>query len=159
VTLATPINNLKTQCDNSAGPLYEAGWDFYSVDTNTGVGGKFIYIGYQLGDATPVTSLDFKAYSDAQSSPPAGWSWSSQDLKEGAGGKFIYMLWKNDEAEKAPILSVLLVVTPLSEQPTIPGYIAIHQDLNQGAGGPFIWPYYSTTVPFTAKNEEVLRKA
>lgn len=157
--MASPINALKTQCDNSPGPLYERGWDFYPVDTNTGVGGKFIYIGFQTGDTNPVTSLDFKAYGSAQANPPPGWSWSPQDLKEGAGGKYIYMMWQNGEAGKAPILSILLIVTSDSHQADIPGYIAIHQDLNQGAGGPYIWPYYSTTIPTEAKNEEVLFKA
>lgn len=121
-------------------------------------GGKFIYIGYQLGADHPVTSLDFKAYDGGQSNPPPGWSWSPQDLKQGAGGKFIYMLWKNDEPGKAPIMSIMLLVIGKNSPPEIPGYVAIHQDLNQGAGGDYIWPYYSTSIPFTAKTEALISK-
>jgi hypothetical protein len=157
--MATPINALKTQCDNGTGPLYEKGWDFCPVDTNTGAGGKYIYIGYQLGDAHPVTSLNFVAYDKKQENPPAGWNWSPQDLNQDAGGKYIYMVWKNGEPGKQPILSFMLMVVNDSHQPQIPGYTAIHQDLNEGAGGPYIWPYVSTTIGFDGKTDKMLKAA
>ncbi|WP_246791858.1 hypothetical protein [Burkholderia perseverans] len=149
---------LTTQAGNTPGPQYQPPWDFNTVDTNTGVGGEYIYIGYQYGDSDPVTSLNFVAYDHAQSNPPSGWNWSSQDLKAGAGGKYIYMTWKNGEAGKKPITAIMLLVINSSSPPPIEGYISIHQDLNQGAGGPYIWPYYSTVVSMSAKEEQVIRK-
>ncbi|MFA8393293.1 hypothetical protein ACEPUD_24570 [Burkholderia ubonensis] len=156
--MTSPINALTTQAGSTPGPQYQPPWDFLTVDTNTGVGGQYIYIGYQCGDGNPVTSLNFVAYDQAQSNPPSGWSWSSQDLNAGAGGKYIYMTWKNGEANKKPITAIMLLVIDSSSPPAIEGYTAIHQDLNQGAGGPYIWPYYSTIVPIQLKNELVTRK-
>ncbi|UWU25677.1 hypothetical protein N2601_30045 (plasmid) [Rhizobium sp. CB3060] len=157
--MATPIQQLTNQVDDNPGPRYQPPWEFLSIDTNTGVGGKYIYIGYMLGQENPVTSVDFVAYSQAQANPPSGWSWTGQDLKQGAGGKFIYMVWKNGEPGKQPITALQLLVTGQSSPPHIAGYQAINQDLNQGAGGPYIWPYYSTTVQLQTKEEAVLIKA
>ncbi|WP_286299664.1 hypothetical protein [Aminobacter sp. SS-2016] len=123
------------------------------------MGGKYIYIGYILGDSNPVTSINFVAYDGAQSNPPSGWQWTGQDLKQGAGGKYIYMIWKNGESSKKPITALQLLVTNQSTQPAIAGYEAINQDLNQGAGGPYIWPYYSTTISMQQKEEAILAKA
>ncbi|WP_156438175.1 MULTISPECIES: hypothetical protein [Burkholderia] len=156
--MTSPINALTTQAGSTPGPQYQPPWDFISVDTNTGVGGQYIYLGYQCGDSNPVTSLNFVAYDQAQSNPPSGWNWSPQDLNAGAGGKYIYMTWKNGEAGKKPITAIMLLVIDSSSPPAIEGYTAIHQDLNQGAGGPYIWPYYSTIVPMQLKNESVTRK-
>ncbi|MGV1833429.1 hypothetical protein ACQZ6C_01615 [Rhizobium rhizogenes] len=156
--MSSSINALTNQVDDSSGPKYQPPWDFIPVDTNTGVGGKYIYIGYQRGSNNALTSLNFVAYDQAQSNPPSGWSWTGQDLKQGAGGKFIYMIWKNGESGKKPITAITLLVTNQSSPPAIEGYQAINQDLNQGAGGPYIWPYYSTVTPMDAKKEAVIRK-
>ncbi|AYG66284.1 MULTISPECIES: hypothetical protein [unclassified Rhizobium] len=156
--MTSAINALTNQVDDSSGPKYQPPWDFIPVDTNTGVGGKYIYIGYQRGSNNPVTSLNFVAYDQAQSNPPSGWSWTGQDLKQGAGGKFIYMIWKSGEA-RSPITAITLLVTNQSSPPSIQGYESIRQDLNQGAGGPFIWPYFSTTISMAPKEEAVTHKA
>lgn len=156
--MTTPINSLTTQVDSTAGPKYQPPWDFIPVDTNTGVGGDYIYIGYQCGGNDPVTSLNFVAYDHGQSNPPSGWNWNGQDLKQGAGGKYIYMVWKNGETNKEPITAITLLVTDQSSPPAIKGYESIGQDLNQGAGGPYIWPYFSTIVPMSRKEEAVTRK-
>ncbi|MGC1304097.1 MAG: hypothetical protein WA840_17155 [Caulobacteraceae bacterium] len=154
----TPINQLMNQVDDSSGPKYQEPWRFLPTDTNTGVGGKYIYIGYQLGANNPVTSINFYAYDDRQSNPPVGWNWTGQDLKQGAGGKYIYMVWKNGEPNVPPITAITLLVTKDSSPPPISGYEAIRQDLNQGAGGPYIWPYYSTTASMLDKEEVVIAK-
>lgn len=156
--MATPINNLTNQVDSSPGPMSQPPWSFLPTDTNTGVGGKYIYVGYTLGNDNPVTSINFVAYSQAQANPPSGWSWTGQDLKEGAGGKYIYMVWKNGQPGVPPITALMLLVTNQSSPPQIAGYTAIEQDLNQGAGGPYIWPYYSTTISMEPKAETVLTK-
>jgi hypothetical protein len=155
--MPTPINQLMNQVDDSSGPKYQPPWSFLPTDTNTGVGGKYIYIGYQLGDRDPVTAIDFLAYGNAQANPPPGWNWTGQDLKQGAGGKYIYMVWKN-EPGKPPITALTLLVTKDSSPPPISGYEAIRQDLNQGAGGPYIWPYFSMTASMAEKEEAVLAK-
>ncbi len=156
--MTTSITALTTQAGSTPGPHYQPPWDFITTDTNSGVGGEYIYIGYQRGDQHPITSLNFVAYDKAQSNPPEGWEWSPQDLKAGAGGKFIYMTWKANEANKKPITAIMLLVINASSPPEIDGYTSIHQDLNQGAGGPFIWPYYSTVVQMHTKDEPVIRK-
>ncbi|MCA1524321.1 hypothetical protein [Bradyrhizobium yuanmingense] len=152
------IQQLTNQVDDNPGPSYQPPWNFLLVDTNTGVGGKYIYIGYTQGNSNPVTSINFVAYDEAQRNPPPGWEWTGQDLKEGAGGKYIYMVWKNGESGKRAITALLLLPTEQSKPPAISGYEPINQDLNQGAGGPYIWPYYSTTVPMQEKEEAVLLK-
>ncbi|WP_035687472.1 hypothetical protein [Bradyrhizobium sp. Cp5.3] len=155
--MTAPIRQLTNQVDDNPGPKYQPPWDFLSVDTNTGVGGKYIYIGYTLDNSNPVTAIDFIAFDEAQKNPPPDYQWTGQDLNQGAGGKYIYMVWRNAEGGK-PVTALLLLPTDLSKPPAIAGYEAINQDLNQGAGGPYIWPYYSTTVPMQKKDEVVLAK-
>ncbi|ANT54416.1 MULTISPECIES: hypothetical protein [Mesorhizobium] len=156
--MAVPIQQLTNHVDDSVGPKYQPPWEFLPTDTNTGVGGKYIYIGYILGDSNPVTSINFVAYNEQQSNPPSGWQWTGQDLKQGAGGKYIYMVWKIGETGNKPITALQLLVTNQSTPPAITGYTSINQDLNQGAGGPYIWPYYSTTISMQKKVEAILTK-
>jgi hypothetical protein len=150
----TFITNLKTQVDANKGPLDEPGWHFNHTDLNSGVGGKFIYTGFQRGESPPVTSLYYAAFDTSQSNPLAGWQWDGVDLNTGAGGKFIYMFWKTGE-QRSPITSINYVVTSNSSPPYLQNYIPVGCDLNEGAGGPFIWGYYSTTVSEELKKTKI----
>lgn len=143
---AVGLTNLMVQAIDNQGPNYVKGWDFFPTDLNSGVGGKFIYVGYQTGDQNPVTSITFKSFDDAQEKSMEGWQWSGQDLNQGAGGAYIYMYWKTGELDVPAIKDLLFLVISNDTPPSIDGWISIRQDLNQGAGGPYIWPYYSNTI-------------
>ena len=138
-----PLRDLKIQTLSQSGPKYEPGWEFATIDLNSGAGGECIYLGFKRSGTTPVTSLDAKAYNSAQYNPPSGWLWDPSDLNAGAGGKYIYLVWKTGES-KPPIRNITFIVANLSSPPNIPGWVSIPQDLNQGAGGDYIWLYYTT---------------
>jgi len=138
---AQPIVNLTVQDLQSRGPKPVAGWTFSPVDLNTGVGGDYIYVGWQRGTSKPITRLSFGAYNRSQQGNPApNWEWNPTDLNRGAGGQYIYMFWKRDPGFQ-PIYGITFIVTPQSSPPPVPGYQAINLDLNRGAGGPYIWAY------------------
>jgi hypothetical protein len=146
---ADPIKDMAVQSLGRPGPQPIPGWHFHSVDLNTGVGGDYIYAGWQRGADDPVTEIDFEAFTESQGSNPRdGWEWSPVDLNAGAGGRWIYMFWKRGGT--APVYNVTFIVTSQSSPFDIPGYKAIHVDLNKGSGGPYIWAYYSTD-PDTAE--------
>lgn len=144
----SPINNLTIQSIWERGPRSIQGWYFNPVDLNTGVGGAYIYAGWQRGNNHPITSLGFGTYSTSQQDNPwPGWNWNMNDLNRGAGGRFIYMFWRSNPGYR-PIYNITFLVTGLSSPPSIPGYQAISVDLNMGSDGPYIWPYvtYSSNL-------------
>lgn len=144
-----PFNELTVLDLTEKGPTNVPGWTFNSTDLNSGVGGDFIYVGYETGDDNPITSITFKSYDQSQQDNPmktADWEWNPIDLNRNAGGKFIYMFWKVNEPGNSPICNLIFTVSDQSSPYNIPGYVGINQDLNEGAGGPYIFAYYSTTV-------------
>ena len=89
---ALPFTNLTIQSIGRAGPLPISGWEFTPVDLNSGVGGNYIYAGWQRGDEPPITRIGFASFSQAQQDNPyPDWEWNANDLNRGAGGRFIYM--------------------------------------------------------------------
>ena len=61
------------------GPQPVPGFEFNPVDLNKGVGGNFIYIGWQCGPVNdkPVTQIDFEAFREIQNVNPRGdWEWN-----------------------------------------------------------------------------------
>jgi hypothetical protein len=140
-----PIKELAVQSLNQPGPQPAPGFEYNPLDLNKGLGGNFIYIGWQRGavNDNPVTQIDFEAFGEIQNVNPRGdWEWNPLDLKAGAGGKFIYVFWKRGGA--TPVYNIALIVTPSNTPPPIAGYTPIYVDLNAGAGGPYIWAYYTT---------------
>lgn len=151
------ITNLMTQLDNAKGPISQDGWNFIPVDLNSGVGGAYIYTGYQLGGAgDAITAINYIAYDTQQDNPPVGWQWDGVDLNSGAGGKYIYMVWQTGGA--TPITSLMYQVTHNNEPPYEANYTPVGCDLNEGAGGPYIWGYYSTTVAAVPMSQKVKNK-
>jgi hypothetical protein len=139
---ADPIKDMAVQSLGRSGPQPIPGWEFHSVDLNSGVGGDYIYAGWQRGTDNPVTQVDFEAFGEAQGvNPRADWEWSPVDLNGGAGGRWIYMFWKRGGA--SPVYNIAFIVTDSSTPFAIPGYTAINVDLNAGSGGPYIWGYYT----------------
>ncbi|MCG7564195.1 MULTISPECIES: hypothetical protein [Pseudoalteromonas] len=143
------ISNLKIQKDTTIGPLFEKGWDFFTTDLNQGVGGDFLYVGYQQLPDQAVTAINFIAYDSPQENSIPGWEWSPIDLNSGAGGKYIYMYWQID-GEGPAITDLLFLPTDQNEPYKIDGYTHVGVDLNEGAGGPYIWAYYSNTLAPTS---------
>ena len=142
-----PFNNLMVQDLTEKGPVPLECWNIIPTDLNSGVGGDFIYVGYQTGDDNPITSITFKSYSQSQkTNPMPEWQWYPCDLNNGAGGDYIYMFWMQNEKDKDPITNLMFLVIEQSEPPIISGYTSIKEDLNNGAGGPYIFAYYSQTI-------------
>jgi hypothetical protein len=143
--MADPIKELTVQSLGRQGPQPVPGFEFSPIDLNKGVGGDFIYIGWQRGPVNdnPVTQIDFEAFREIQNDNPRGdWEWNPIDLNAGAGGRFIYLFWKKGGA--TPVYNISFFVSPANTPPPIAGYTAINVDLNAGAGGPYVWGYYTT---------------
>ena len=85
--MADPIKELAVQSLGQPGPQPVPGFEFNPVDLNKGVGGNFIYIGWQRGPVNdnPVTQIDFEAFREIQNVNPRGdWEWNQLDLNAGA---------------------------------------------------------------------------
>ncbi|WP_125564288.1 hypothetical protein [Pseudoalteromonas rubra] len=96
--------------------------ELFTADLDQGVGGDYIYSGYQQLPGQSVTVILVKAYDSPQKNSISGWEWSPIDLNSGAKGKYIYMYWQIDGQD--PAITELLFLPTDHNEPT--KLIAIH---------------------------------